>query len=222
MSGKETSTAGWPEWMDRITLVCGMTAADRPMLAAWAGLLGREGVLAAEAIDATEWVAMHDPQAWRPNLLAAIQKRLKARAAAPASEHAPCPDGQACAICGGLDAEGFAREAVGRVYVPDPDRLAERKVVVVYCRCPLGRWFRQATPAVKLRGVECRVWTLDEIALAFESVEPAPGHGPGWKGYLAWWRELKAREAGLIAEAREGDRRHGRLAAALAGRWGRG
>jgi len=222
LSGKETSTAGWPDWVDRITLVCGMTPGDRPMLAAWAGLLGRDGTLAAEAIEATEWVALNDPQTWRPNLLAALQRRLKSQAARESPEHVPAPESQSCAICGGLDAEGFAREAVGRVFVPDPDRLAERKVVVVYCRCPLGRWFRQATPSVKARGVECRVWTLDDVAARFEAMDPAPGQSRGWKGYLAWWAALKAEEQGAVSQARESDRRHGRLAASLASSWGRG
>jgi hypothetical protein len=202
---------GWLEWVSHVTAVCGMTVGDRPMLTNWCRILAGAGATPAEVIDATDWVALNDPQAWRPNLLAALKRRLDALHAEPAAPAEPCPDAQGCAICGGLDAAGFPREATGRVLVPDPDRLPKRKTCVVYCRCPLGRWFRSASPRIMVRGVECSVLTIDDICQRFEDLPPAPGQEPGYRGYLLWWQQLRAAEDSAAADAREGDRRDGRL-----------
>jgi hypothetical protein len=211
MTAAETLTADWPAWMDRITLVCGMTPGDRPMLASWAALLSRDGHLAAEAIEATEWVALHDPQPWRPNLLAAIAKRLDAQAASGSSEAAQASENESCAICGGLDGEGFARTAVGRVIVPDPTDPRGTKEVAVYCRCPLGRYFRASAPNIKVRGKECRVLTIDDVCDMYTLVGPAPDGGQGWRGWVTWRQNRDRELRGVSEEAREADRRLGPL-----------
>jgi hypothetical protein len=205
-----TSETTWGDWVQQTLLVCAMHPDETPRLIAWSGILNRAGWTPEQANAAVEWVKLNESVS-RYDLLAALQKRLKAQATLKPSEAGPTPENEACAICGGLDREGYAREATGRVIVPDPDDPRGDKDVVVYCRCPLGRWYRSSAPAIKVRGKECQVLTIDDIHDRFTLVGPAPDGAPGWRGWKEWRRRRDQELHGAAEEARLADRQNGPL-----------
>lgn len=174
-------------------------SAEAAMLHRWGGLFAERGFTPEDALRASRRMVEDAPRFLRDHL--PVLLRLMRAPAAEEAAPPPADGGVECRLCRGT----------GRVYVPDPDRLAQRKVCVVYCRCPLGRWFRQSSPAAKATrdGAvhECRIWTIDQVEECL----------PDWRAYLEAWERERAGEAAEIAQAGDLDRAMGRLMRKLRG-----
>jgi hypothetical protein len=122
----------WDAWMQRHRTIFGLWSDTQVRsVVEWAEALREAGYMPAELIEASAWLASHEPPRALWDHLPALVERLKAQRQAY-SDPPEDPRGE-CALCGGT----------GRVIVPHPDSdpCGRWTTMAVLCRCALGRWY---------------------------------------------------------------------------------
>jgi hypothetical protein len=145
----------YEQWADYHASMFGLqNEGDVRMLAAWCDLFHSAGYEVAELVDATRFIATHDPPKFRTDHLAALQARIRERRNVLAPSNVPDdhPLGN-CTLCNSTGRivvpliPGML--TVGGKLIPDDGRW---RTCAVLCRCNIGRWFadRQAGDKVML------------------------------------------------------------------------
>lgn len=203
----------WADWIRLTGDIFAMTdRRDDGVLAAWSRVLAGQGVTTAEAADAVNWLAENDPPAFRQAVLPAIQSRLRAASAEQtARESSEAHEGPQCTLCANT----------GMVHAADMDahRDGRYREIVVYCRCPLGKWKRSGMidHLREKKGQSVHLWDVDAYDAVIEWVDVSTGEvwsgGEARRRMLADMRKRLGAELDAAAKARGADHSMGRLPA---------
>jgi hypothetical protein len=140
-----SSEINWTDWISYHSTIFALnTESDLNMLTEWARLFQMAGWTPTELKQASEWLALHEPPAYRSQHLVALQKRLpyarQQKGAPPAAM-----DGEDCGRCVVCLGTGFVT-VPNHKYANEPRGSIHHGkfyTCVVTCHCSRGRWREQ-------------------------------------------------------------------------------